>query len=99
MVDQLKSFAAEVTRVAREVDGSKAGWSGVVPGVAGTWRIARQRQLDGPQPDRFRNRRKCPTAIRAAICPVDHSGREGRNLQTEGDPSTRWTTSHGFGAK
>src|SRR6184192_573327 len=38
MVDQLRSFAAEVTRVAREVgtDG-KLGGQAVVPGVAGTW--------------------------------------------------------------
>ena len=38
MVDQLRSFASEVTRVAREVgtDG-KLGGQAVVPGVAGTW--------------------------------------------------------------
>ncbi len=39
MVDQLRSFAAEVTRVAREVgtDG-KLGGQADVPGVAGTWK-------------------------------------------------------------
>ena len=39
MVDQLRGFAAEVTRVAREVgtDG-KLGGQAVVPGVAGTWK-------------------------------------------------------------
>ncbi len=39
MVDQLNSFAAEVTRVAREVgtDG-KLGGQAIVPGVAGTWK-------------------------------------------------------------
>jgi HAMP domain-containing protein/CheY-like chemotaxis protein len=39
MVDQLRSFAAEVTRVAREVgtDG-KLGGQAIVPGVAGTWK-------------------------------------------------------------
>ncbi len=39
MVDQLNSFAAEVTRVAREVgtDG-KLGGQADVPGVAGTWK-------------------------------------------------------------
>ncbi|HXE30198.1 MAG TPA: HAMP domain-containing protein [Terriglobales bacterium] len=39
MVDQLRSFAAEVTRVAREVgtDG-RLGGQAVVPGVAGTWK-------------------------------------------------------------
>ena len=39
MVDQLRSFAAEVTRVAKEVgiDG-KLGGQAKVPGVAGTWK-------------------------------------------------------------
>ncbi len=39
MVDQLNAFAAEVTRVAREVgtDG-KLGGQAVVPGVGGTWK-------------------------------------------------------------
>ena len=39
MVDQLRSFASEVTRVAREVgtDG-RLGGQAVVPGVAGTWK-------------------------------------------------------------
>src|SRR6185295_17596251 len=39
MVDQLRSFAAEVTRVAREVgtDG-KLGGQALVPGVGGTWK-------------------------------------------------------------
>src|SRR5204862_285858 len=38
-VDQLRSFASEVMRVAREVgtDG-KLGGQAVVPGVAGTWK-------------------------------------------------------------
>ena len=39
MVDQLRAFASEVTRVAREVgtDG-KLGGQAFVPGVAGTWK-------------------------------------------------------------
>src|SRR5207237_352527 len=39
MVDQLRSFASEVTRVAREVgtDG-KLGGQAQVPGVGGTWK-------------------------------------------------------------
>jgi hypothetical protein len=39
MVDQLNSFASEVTRVAREVgtDG-KLGGQATVKGVAGTWK-------------------------------------------------------------
>jgi CheY-like chemotaxis protein/HAMP domain-containing protein len=39
MVDQLRSFASEVTRVAREVGTEgRLGVQAVVPGVAGTWK-------------------------------------------------------------
>ena len=39
MVDQLRSFAAEVTRVAREVGTEgELGGQAIVPGVAGTWK-------------------------------------------------------------
>ena len=39
MVDQLRSFASEVTRVAREVGSEgKLGGQAIVPGVAGTWK-------------------------------------------------------------
>src|SRR5205807_702667 len=39
MVDQLNSFAAEVTRLAREVGTEgKLGGQALVPGVAGTWK-------------------------------------------------------------
>src|SRR5262249_35658172 len=39
MVEQLRSFAAEVTRVAREVGTEgKLGGQAEVPGVSGTWR-------------------------------------------------------------
>ncbi|MGH8968423.1 MAG: HAMP domain-containing protein [Actinomycetes bacterium] len=39
MVDQLSSFASEVTRVAREVGGEgRLGGQAQVPGVSGTWR-------------------------------------------------------------
>ena len=43
MVEQLLSFASEVTRVAREVgtDG-RLGGQAVVPGVAGTWKDLRR---------------------------------------------------------
>jgi len=51
MVDQLNGFASEVSRVAREVgtDG-KLGGQAQVPGVAGTVKDSRQRQLDGGEP-------------------------------------------------
>ena len=54
MVDQLSSFADEVTRVAREVgtDG-KLGGQAEVEGVAGTWRdLTESVNLHGLQPDR-----------------------------------------------
>ena len=53
MVDQLSSFASEVTRVAREVGTEgKLGGQAEVEGVAGTWRdLDGERQLDGRQPD------------------------------------------------
>ena len=39
MVDQLRSFASEVTRVAREVGTEgRLGGQAVVPGVGGTWK-------------------------------------------------------------
>src|SRR5205085_11328101 len=39
MVDQLRAFASEVTRVAREVGTEgKLGGQAVVPGAAGTWK-------------------------------------------------------------
>ena len=62
MVEQLRSFAAEVTRVAREVgtDG-RLGGQAVVPGVAGTWKdLDRQRQPAGREPDHAR----CATSPR-----------------------------------
>src|SRR5207247_11406814 len=39
MVDQLRSFASEVTRIARKIgtDG-KLGGQAIVPGAAGTWK-------------------------------------------------------------
>ena len=54
MVDQLNAFAAEVTRVAREVGTEgKLGGQAQVPGVAGTWKdLNRQRERDGRQPNR-----------------------------------------------
>src|SRR5437762_3303008 len=39
MVDQLRAFASEVTRVAKEVGTEgKLGGQAIVPGIAGTWK-------------------------------------------------------------
>ena len=53
MVDQLSSFAAEVTRVAREVGTEgQLGGQAEVEGVSGTWqRPDRERQPARRQPD------------------------------------------------
>jgi HAMP domain-containing protein len=53
MMDQLRSFAAEVTRVARDVgtEGKLGGQAGV-QGVSGVWEGPdRQRQFHGVEPD------------------------------------------------
>ena len=77
MVDQLNAFAAEVTRVAREVgtDG-KLGGQAEVPGVAGTWKDltdsvnSHGRQPDRPGPQHRRGgRRPSPAAICRARSP------------------------------
>ena len=54
MVDQLRAFASEVTRVAREVGTEgKLGGQAIVPGVARHLEgLDRQREPDGRQPDR-----------------------------------------------
>ena len=73
MVDQLRSFAAEVTRVAREVGTEgKLGGQAVVPGVAGTWKdltdnvnsMASQPHRPGAQ-----HRRGRPPPSPTATCP------------------------------
>ena len=48
MVDSLRSFSSEVTRVAREVgtDG-RLGGQAMVPGVAGTWKVCLASTIEG----------------------------------------------------
>ena len=57
MVDQLNAFAAEVTRVAREVGTEgKLGGQAQVPGVAGTWKdLTDSVNSMAEQPDRRRS--------------------------------------------
>src|SRR5262245_32027052 len=66
MVDQLRSFASEVTRVAREVgtDG-KLGGQAIVPGVAGTWKDLTDsvNLLASEQPREGRNSAEGTTAV------------------------------------
>jgi HAMP domain-containing protein/CheY-like chemotaxis protein/signal transduction histidine kinase len=66
MVDQLRSFASEVTRVAREVgtDG-KLGGQAIVPGVAGTWKDLTDsvNAMCGNLTDQVRNIAQVTTAV------------------------------------
>ncbi|MDC7786314.1 HAMP domain-containing protein [Rhodoplanes sp. TEM] len=66
MVDQLRSFASEVTRVAREVgtDG-KLGGQATVPGVAGTWKDLTDsvNAMCGNLTDQVRNIAEVTTAV------------------------------------
>ncbi len=66
MVDQLRSFAAEVTRVAKEVGiEGKLGGQAKVPGVAGTWKDLTDNvnQLTGNLTNQVRNIALVTTAV------------------------------------
>ena len=87
MVDQLRSFAAEVTRVAREVgtegqarrSGRRARRGRHLEG------LDRQRQLHGRQPDRpgAQHRRRDQGCGQRRLVEEDHGRREGRNPGAE----------------
>ena len=87
MVDQLRSFAAEVTRVAREVGTEgRLGGQANVPGVAGTWKDltdsvnAMAGNLTGAGPQHRRGHHRGGPR---RLVPQNHRGREGRNSRTE----------------
>ncbi|HEY0499882.1 MAG TPA: HAMP domain-containing protein, partial [Kutzneria sp.] len=66
MVDQLSSFADEVTRVAREVGSEgRLGGQATVPGVAGTWRdlTSSVNFMAGNLTDQVRNIAQVTTAV------------------------------------
>ena len=101
MVDQLRSFADEVTRVAREVGTEgKLGGQAEVRGVSGVWkRPHRERQLHGlnltdagaqHRPGRDRGRQGRPL-------PEDHRRRPRRGRRAgrddQHDGRTRWAAS------
>ena len=87
MVDQLSSFASEVTRVAREVGTEgKLGGQAEVKGVAGTWKdLTDNVNFDGRQPDRPGAQHRRRDHGRGQRRPVqeDHRRREGRNPRAE----------------
>ena len=87
MVDQLSSFASEVTRVAREV--GTEGQAGRPGRGEGRRRHLegpdRQRELDGRQPDRpgAQHRRRDDRRGQRRPVQEDHGGREGRDPRAE----------------
>ena len=89
MVDQLRSFAAEVSRVAREVgtDG-KLGGQAQVPGVAGTWKDLTDNvnSMASNLTGQVRNIADVATAIaRGDLSPQDHRRCERRDPAAQGN--------------
>jgi HAMP domain-containing protein len=89
MVEQLGSFAAEVTRVAREVGTEgKLGGQAKVKGVAGTWKdLDGLRELHGREPDRpgAKHRRRDDRGGERRLVQEDYGGRERGNSGAEAD--------------
>src|ERR1700744_5689824 len=87
MVDQLRSFASEVTRVAREVgtDG-KLGGQAIVPGVAGTWKDLTDsvNSMAGNLTAQVRNNAEVATAIAGGDRSAGGVARVGPWVGTEG---------------
>ena len=87
MVDQLRSFAAEVTRVAREVGSEgKLGGQADVQGVAGTWRDLTDsvNSMAGNLTSQVRNIADVTKAVQAGdLSTKDHRRREGRDPRAQ----------------
>ena len=94
MVDQLSSFAAEVTRVAREVGTEgKLGGQAEVKGVAGVWKDLTDsvNSMAGNLTDQVRNIAEVTTAVaNGDLSRKHHGGRARRNSASSRTPSTRW---------
>jgi HAMP domain-containing protein len=88
MVDQLRSFASEVTRVAREVGTEgKLGGQAIVPGVAGTWKDLTDsvNAMCGNLTDQVRNIAQVTTAVaRGDPVAQDHGRGARRDPGAEG---------------
>ena len=89
MVDQLNAFAAEVTRVAREVGTEgKLGGQAEVPGVAGTWKDLTDNvnSMASNLTGQVRNIADVATAVaNGDLSQEDHGRRQGRNPRAEED--------------
>ena len=87
MVDQLNSFASEVTRVAREVGTEgKLGGQAQVKGVGGVWKDLTDtvNSMAGNLTAQVRNIAEVTTAVASGdLSPQDHGGRARRNSGAE----------------
>jgi methyl-accepting chemotaxis protein len=86
MVEQLRSFASEVTRVAREVGTEgKLGGQAIVPGVAGTGKTSPTPSMRWPPTSRRKSEHRRSDDCRGARRPLaqDHGGRQRRNSRTQ----------------
>ena len=97
MVDQLSAFAAEVTRVAREVGTEgRLGGQAEVAGVSGTWKDLTENVnlLADNLTDQVRERSRTsrPRSRRATSRRRSPSRRRARSASSPGR-STRWSTS------
>ena len=96
MVDQLRSFASEVTRVAREVGTEgKLGGQALVPGVAGTWKDLTDsvNAMCGNLTDQVRNIAQVTTAVARGDLSARSPWTCGARSSNSRIPSTRWWTS------
>ena len=97
MVDQLNGFAAEVTRVAREVGTEgKLGGQAQVPGVAGTWKDLTDNvnSMASNLTAQVRNIAEVTTAVAKGDLSRKIARRRARARSSSSrTPSTRWSTS------
>src|SRR5437870_340798 len=103
MVDQLRSFASEVTRVAREVGTEgKLGGQALVPGVAGTWKDLTDsvNAMCGNLTDQVRNIADVTTAVaRGDLSKKITVNVSGEILQLKDTINTMVDQLNGFGGE
>ena len=96
MVDQLRSFASEVTRVAREVGTEgKLGGQAQVEGVSGTWKDLTDsvNSMAGNLTSQVRNIADVTKAVATATCRRRSPSTSRARSSSSRTRSTRWSTS------
>ena len=96
MVDQLSSFASEVTRVAREVGTEgELGGQAEVKGVAGTWRDLTEsvNSMASNLTNQVRNIAAVTTAVANGDLSAKSRWTRAAKFWSSRTPSTRWWTS------